>query len=237
MLTLLILQFIAHVLADFIFQPQQWCEKKDEKIFSTVHLYHTLIVFGLSWLCSMQLAFWWAALVIATVHFLFDILKSILSKRQKLVRYLFFADQTLHLAVIVMVICWWFSTVQTIITVQTIGLPDMIEPHRLLVILSFLLCTKPANIVIREILKSFEISVSDPADTNELLNAGKLIGSLERIISLTLILANQFAAVGFIIAAKSLLRFRDTATARTEYLLIGTLLSFGIAILLGIACR
>jgi hypothetical protein len=50
-----------------------------------------------------------------------------------------------------------------------------------------------------------------------------------------LIAVNQFAAVGFIIAAKSILRFRDTDIAKTEYLLIGSLLSFGIAILLGIA--
>jgi len=228
-ITLLILQLIAHVLADFIFQPQRWCEKKDEKIFSKALLYHIVIVFGLSWICSMQAAFWRTALAIAAIHCLFDILKSMLSGRQKLVRYLFFADQTLHLAVIV-IATYWFSDV------QTIEFPDAITSHKVMVVLSFLLCTKPANIMIREILKTFEIPVSDPADTNELMNAGKLIGTLERIISLTLILVNQFAAVGFIIAAKSLLRFRDTATARTEYLLIGTLLSFGMAILLGIAC-
>jgi len=227
---LLILQVIAHVLADFIFQPQRWCEKKDKKICSMVHLYHILIVFGFSWLCSMQTAFWWAALAIAAAHFLLDILKSLLSGQQKLVRYLFFADQTFHLTVIA-IVTHWFSVV------HNIEFPDVITFHGALVVLSFLLCTKPANIIIREILKTFEIPVSDPADTNELMNAGKLIGTLERIISLTLILVNQFAAVGFIIAAKSLLRFRDTATARTEYLLIGTLLSFGMAILLGIACR
>ena len=227
--TLLILQVIAHILADFIFQPQRWCEEKDRKIFSMVHLYHILIVFGFSWLCSMQLSFWWAALAIAAVHFLFDILKSMLAGNQNLARYLFFADQTLHLAVILITTCWFSS-------VHIVELPDMITPRGTLVVLSFLLCTKPANIVIREILKSFEIPVSGTDDTNELMNAGKLIGALERIISLTLILIDQFAAVGFIIAAKSLLRFRDTATARTEYLLIGTLLSFGMAILLGIAC-
>jgi hypothetical protein len=178
----------------------------------------------------MQAAFWWAAMAIATAHFLLDILKSLLSGRQKIARYLFFADQSFHLAVIVIATCWFSA-------VKATGFPDIITPNRALVVLSFLLCTKPANIIIREILKSFEIPVSDAADQNELMNAGKLIGSLERIISLTLILVNQFAAVGFIVAAKSLLRFRDTATAKTEYLLIGTLLSFGMAILLGIACR
>jgi hypothetical protein len=52
-----------------------------------------------------------------------------------------------------------------------------------------------------------------------------------------LILFDQFAAIGFIIAAKSVLRFRDTDTAKTEYLLIGSLLSFGIAIFFGVICR
>jgi hypothetical protein len=44
---------------------------------------------------------------------------------------------------------------------------------------------------------------------------------------------NHYEAVGFIIAAKSILRFRDTDTAKTEYLLIGSLLSFLIAVALG----
>ena len=230
MLSLLILQFIAHALADFAFQPQQWCERKDDKIFSKEHLFHIIIVFVLSWLCSMQTAFWWAALTIAATHFLLDMLKSILSVWRKLNRFLFFVDQILHLTVIVIVTFWYSS-------ICPIEFPVEIAPYPAFVVLSFLLCTKPSNIIIREILKSFEIPVSEPADTNELMNAGKLIGTLERVISLALILVDQFAAVGFIIAAKSLLRFRDTATARTEYLLIGTLLSFGIAILLGIICQ
>ena len=230
MLTLLILQFIAHVLADFSFKPQQWCERKDNKILSKEHLYHIIIVFVLSWLCSAQMSFWWAALTIAAIHFLLDMLKGILSGCQKLDRFLFFTDQILHLTVIVIVTFCYSS-------VCLIEFPVKIAPYPAFIVFSFLLCTKPSNIIIREILKSFEIPVSEPADTNELMNAGKLIGTLERVISLALILIDQFAAVGFIIAAKSLLRFRDTATARTEYLLIGTLLSFGIVILLGIICQ
>ena len=67
-----------------------------------------------------------------------------------------------------------------------------------------------------------------------LLNAGKIIGTLERILSVLLIIFNQFSAVGFIIAAKSLIRFKDTQRADTEYFLIGSLLSFGIAVVLGL---
>jgi hypothetical protein len=47
-------------------------------------------------------------------------------------------------------------------------------------------------------------------------------------------LLGTYEALGFLIAAKSLLRFQETDTKRTEYVLIGTLLSFGVAVLLGV---
>jgi len=61
-----------------------------------------------------------------------------------------------------------------------------------------------------------------------------LIGIIERFLVLTFVILNQFEAVGFLIAAKSILRFKDDNTIKTEYVLIGTMLSFGIAIALGI---
>ena len=63
-------------------------------------------------------------------------------------------------------------------------------------------------------------------------NAGKVIGVMERYMTLALILSSQFAAVGLIIAAKSILRFN--APQKNEYILVGTLLSFGFALLTGI---
>jgi len=42
----------------------------------------------------------------------------------------------------------------------------------------------------------------------------------------------QYEAVGLIIAAKSILRFKGTQ--HSEYVLVGTLLSFGIAVFTGI---
>jgi hypothetical protein len=95
---------------------------------------------------------------------------------------------------------------------------------------------KPSNIIIKEVFNVYNISIS-VEDNEELLNAGKLIGNIERVLTLTLVLLNQYEIVGFIFAAKSILRFKDTDTSRTEYVLIGTLLSFGIAILLGIGLK
>ena len=62
-----------------------------------------------------------------------------------------------------------------------------------------------------------------------------MIGITERI--LTLIILGQYAAIGFIMAAKSILRFKESQTQKAEYVLIGTMLSFGIAIMLGISVQ
>jgi hypothetical protein len=113
-----------------------------------------------------------------------------------------------------------------------------------------MLCLKPANIIIRVCLTSlnlvFPIKKLFNAIPNEetkiseelkrgLERAGRWIGSFERIITLLLVLMQQYAAIGFIITAKSILRFSDRELHKTEYVLVGTLMSFGIAITIGIS--
>src|SRR5690606_4953556 len=101
----------------------------------------------------------------------------------------------------------------------------------ILVIAGYLVCLKPANIFIKEVFLATQIQVSSD---NEMPNAGKVIGILERILTLTFIIVSQYSAVGFLIAAKSILRYGDNETLKTEYVLIGTMLSFGIAVIAGI---
>ena len=87
----------------------------------------------------------------------------------------------------------------------------------------------------------------DPDDS--LKEAGKWIGILERVLTITFIYIGQFGAIGFLVAAKSILRVIDkpdkpsseptlikpfSSRKRTEYVLIGTFLSFTIAILTGL---
>ncbi len=61
---------------------------------------------------------------------------------------------------------------------------------------------------------------------------------LERLLVFSFILLNQWEAIGFLLAAKSVFRFGDLTNAKdrqlTEYILIGTLLSFGIAIIISL---
>ncbi len=68
--------------------------------------------------------------------------------------------------------------------------------------------------------------------------AGFYIGILERLFVFIFIVLNHWEAIGFLPAAKSIFRFGDLTKARdrklTEYILIGTLISFGLAIASGI---
>jgi hypothetical protein len=53
---------------------------------------------------------------------------------------------------------------------------------------------------------------------------------LFRSLIVVFILIRQFEAIGFLLAAKSIMRFKSDESLKTEYLLTGTLLSFAIAI-------
>jgi hypothetical protein len=65
-----------------------------------------------------------------------------------------------------------------------------------------------------------------------LRRGGWLIGPLERGLIVGLILTGQAGGIGFLIAAKSVLRFSDTKDDRkiSEYVIIGTLASVAWAI-------
>ncbi|MCL2133397.1 MAG: DUF3307 domain-containing protein, partial [Bacteroidales bacterium] len=68
--------------------------------------------------------------------------------------------------------------------------------------------------------------------------AGRWIGYLERILILCFILLKYYEGIGFLLAAKSIFRFGELTKiqerAYTEYILIGTLLSFTIALFIGL---
>lgn len=67
---------------------------------------------------------------------------------------------------------------------------------------------------------------------------GQAIGWLERGLTLLFLLVGQPEGIGLLLAAKSILRFSDAnARAHTEYVIIGTLLSFGWGIVTAVLTR
>ena len=225
----LILQLLAHLVSDFYLQTETSCKSKADNAFKSRHLYyHSLITFACAWLFSLSLGYWWAALMISVLHLIIDGLKSVC----KNVRGAFFIDQLLHLAVIVAAVVIYNNVCE-------ITLPAWLpETKVLLWIVAFVFCLRPANFFIQNIFKETKITVPTNGEENQSLpNAGHVIGNVERMLTLVFVVLGQYEAIGFLLAAKSLLRFRETDTVKSEYVLVGTLLSFGFAILVGVAVK
>lgn len=82
--------------------------------------------------------------------------------------------------------------------------------------------------LVRAVLRRF--TPPEAAD-GEQPGAGRIIGVLERLITLTLVLLDQWGALGFVLAAKSIARFKDLdQRLSAEYYLIGTLMSLALAV-------
>jgi len=222
--TLIALQTIAHLLGDYTFQSKKTAKSKAKKGFKSKHLkWHILIVFVCSYLLSFDYRFLPAAILIGALHWVIDGFKPQILASKRLHKGAFFIDQLLHILIYALV----STTFVKLIGWQPI-LIDTTHFTYICLITVFLLCTKPANILIKEIFTLFSVSFTEKSQ--DLPNAGRLIGITERWLVLVLIIIGQFSAVGFLITAKSILRFKDGDYLKTEYVLIGTMLSFAIAI-------
>lgn len=224
----LIKLLLAHLLGDFFLQPDQWVAEKEALKLKSNKLYlHIAIHTAMVFLVFFSFDVWKQSLMIGVSHYIIDAGKLLL-QNQKNKRILFFVDQVLHLVVIVA--CWLDFYDGTIIK---IGFAD--APKAWLYIFGGLLLTSPTAVIIKVIIAKFIPSKGSIS----LQNAGKFIGILERLLIYIFVLTNHFEAVGFLLAAKSIFRFGDLKEGNdlklTEYVLIGTLLSFGTAIAVSLA--
>ncbi len=106
----------------------------------------------------------------------------------------------------------------------------------MLFVLAILLITTVSSHFIKVIISKWHPENED-GDDDSLSNAGSYIGVLERLFVSGFIMSGNLQGIGFLLVAKSVFRFGDLKDSvdrkLTEYILIGTLLSFGIAIMIG----
>ncbi len=220
--------FLAHIIGDFLLQPKRWVIQKEAKKAASGFLYlHILIHFLLIILLLWNIEYWKIALIIALSHYVIDLLKIYATPLFKNKSIPFFIDQFLHIAVLY--ICAYYSNLMD----HTITLIQQID-WALLTAIVFV--TYPAAIIMSILLEGMSNQIN--LDHKSLPNAGKYIGIIERLFVLIFIIMGRWEAIGLLITAKSVFRFNDLKESNsrklTEYILIGTLLSFGIAILTGI---
>lgn len=219
---LLLNLLLAHLIGDFALQTSKTCKHKKEKKWGSVYHYcHTVIIFVLAWIAAWDWGFCWCALIIGATHFIIDILKSYHEDKVKS----FVLDQLLHIVVVVGVSWLWCS-------MNEWSMPFGIPVKYVALAIAILVCWKPANIFIKLMLKHY--SVNMPEEMASGFNAGALIGNIERWLILVFVILQRYDAIGLLIAAKSIIRFGDKETTKTEYVLAGTLMSIFIAVLAGV---
>lgn len=228
MITLFIKLILAHFIGDFLLQPQKWVLHKEKHKHKSKYLYwHILVhVLALTILLQFSIRYWLGILIITISHYIIDVIKLHLKSKINS-RILFSLDQLAHLIIIALVV--------HIYEAYLLNANVFFNPKFLLFLTSIIGVTKVSSIIMKTIISKWYLK----EDTNgeSLENAGAYIGILERLFVFAFIITQHWEGIGFLIAAKSVFRFGDLSKAKdrklTEYILIGTLLSFGLAILFG----
>ncbi len=229
MMLLVLKLVLAHAIGDFVLQPDQWVKDKTIKKHKSKYLYFHVLIHALALLILLQFnANYWIGIVsIVVSHYIIDVIKLNLTKKIN-PRLLFILDQIAHLIVIIIVAITY--------TQYSFDINTLYSKNVLALLLSLIAITSIASVIMRLVMSKWILDEDDANDSLE--KAGKYIGILERLFVFGFIIINQWSAIGLLIAAKSVFRFGDLSKAKdrklTEYILIGTLLSFGIAISVGL---
>ncbi|MBI1318287.1 MAG: DUF3307 domain-containing protein [Candidatus Hydrogenedens sp.] len=230
----------AHLLADFLFQTDKMVQNKHR---IRVLLLHSGIAAGSAALLYNPPGSWvWLVLGITWVaHFLTDAFKTFF-RWNSVGGFLF--DQAAHIGVAA-VLAWWLISSDI---PPGWGYPDDLYPMFLLFISAVLVQTRGIGFLLMTVLRPWteeiekhaaEATEAERPPTGGLTRGGMWIGWLERTLILIFVCAGSLPAAGFVITAKSILRFpdmnrpTDTSYGRmvNEYIIIGTLASFTLGLI------
>lgn len=221
---------LAHLLTDFVLQPDWMCKGKVKGIILAVHggIFFALCLFFIN--TSLTGVMTTGLLVLACLHSLIDFAKLGLQKRtQKWDALLFIFDQCLHVATIVLFVLLFRPAEMQFLIQQVAG---SVLQHNLALVLSFLILIVWGGGYFTAAICRGYIPKIDGTENKGIPNAGKYIGMLERTLILIAVLVGKFEIIGFLLAAKSIIRHPEMKgdPQFTEYFLIGTLTSVSWAV-------
>lgn len=234
-----ILLLLAHILGDFYVQTSNMAKKKEESIKWV--LIHCLCYWITALIILIPIVSWkiaCAVTILAALHTLIDILKYLyifdLKRKRRMTiikeRNIFFIDQLLHLICLVM-ISYILALINKSINVfsifsQFFHVVRISEMALVSWLTALLIIHKPANIAISKLLAKYRPK-NDEYENMKDNNAGRFIGTIERIIILIFISIRQYSAIGLVLTAKSIARYDRISKEKdfAEYYLLGTLIS------------
>ena len=222
----------AHLLADFPLQTRWILQRKANPLVLLLHVAVVAVVAAM----LLGSAPWRLLAVLSVTHLGMDAIKTHLLKDTLSS---FVVDQFFHLMVIVglglaypgaFAAGFWAALPSD----WLIGFQAAMG-----LVSGTILSLQVGAILIKKVTEPFLAEIG--SEIEGLSRGGAFIGVLERALVMLLILANQPAGVGFLITAKSILRFGDVKESHqrklTEYVIIGTFLSFGWGLLVAVLTR
>lgn len=238
--------YLAHLLTDFVFQTHRLVEQKKSGKF-LAYLRHGLthylsaIVLASFFLAGSGLSLRTHVVILALtlVHLLIDFAKIQLTQKSVVgdgaIPYI--SDQILHL-VSVAIAAWLLSPGLPFANLAELLDRTRALPSNLLFIpVIYVGVIFGGGYLIRALTRPLakSINLEQPEKGGEpMQNAGLYIGWLERFLLLTALLLQSPGTAGLILAAKAIARYPEFKSEHfAEYFLIGTLLSFSIAVLGG----
>jgi hypothetical protein len=227
----------AHLLGDFVFQTRAMVRHKQRLKARSWMLYLHCAIHGiLVYLFVPSWHMWTIPLLVMFTHFLIDLWK--LNQPEGVIY--FIVDQFLHLLVLFGLWCLFVA--------PSGWLPKnwvniMHSQADWAIASGYLLVTFPLSLLLAGATQRWrrEAEETGMRSSISLNEAGKWIGIFERLLVFTFVIVGHFEGIGFLIAAKSILRFNDIkgheARKEAEYILIGTLMSFALSIMIGLIVR
>jgi len=233
---LLFLQlYLAHLVADFLLQPDWVSRRKTEIRPLAAHAAIHLVCAAAAVNVGLDRRVAGAIVSIALIHTLLDYAKARLSGDGWIA---FTADQAAHVLVVALASIWlthsWPGTIDVIRSIVT-------RPLVYLYACAYVAVVFGGGYLVQKVTQSFLAATQSSLAQLKpgLPNAGKYIGWVERILILTFIVGGYETAVGFLLGAKALVRYpeikEDTQGHFAEYFLVGTLTSVGLALVAGMA--
>ncbi|MFN3871940.1 MAG: DUF3307 domain-containing protein [Ignavibacterium sp.] len=220
----------AHFLGDFILQTDQDVKEKNKTLTFVKHLF---IITILSYLLLGLFDNYLIAVFILVTHTIIDIIKLKIKKDNI---WIFLTDQSAHIFVLIII----SINAKFFIDKNPEFFWEIYFGKNYYLVLalftSIVILTKFSGILIGYIIKPLQAKIFKAGEglNNNLPQTGKLIGYLERFIILISILMDVPAIIGFLITAKSILRYAEIKSENdklfVEYILIGTLFSFALGI-------
>lgn len=235
---LLLLLLTAHFIGDFYLQPEKWVKCRNDNHIKSIGLWkhflvHTILntaVFLISDLSFIQSTM--AIGLISISHLVTDYWKS---HRKKNLTY-FLIDQLIHILIINLV--WVYFSGFTLEQITNF-IGNIFTAKNMIIGISYILVCKPASVIISLALKKHTDGLIKDNENQDvgLVSAGSWLGYIERCLAISFIFMGQFAGIGFLVATKTIFRFGDLTKNKdmklTEYMMLGTLLSYAIALLVG----